>query len=254
MMFDDRTDREWEKYGRVDPYFGVLAEDKFRGHRLTGERKKEFFESGRICLDAVMNKVRRVFDPDFSIRRALDFGCGVGRLTIPLADYAGEVTGADVSESMLREAGRNCESRGLDNVVLVKTDDTLSSLAGEYDFILSFIVFQHIPVKRGERIFRNLLARLAAGGVGVVHFTYARNYRKPAILDLVKRILPPAANFANLLRGRKFNAPRMEMNVYNLNRLLAIMQQTRIRDFRAEYTDHGGELGVVLFFRKPEGG
>lgn len=251
-MFDGRTDREWEKYGRDEPYFGVLAEDRFRGTRLAGEKKKEFFESGRACVDDVLNKVRRKIDPDFSVRRALDFGCGVGRLTIPLAAIAGEVTGADVAESMLEEAGRNCKSRGLDNVVLVQTDDTLSSLAGEYDFILSFIVFQHIPVKRGERIFRNLLSRLAAGGVGVVHFTYARDHRKRRGAGLIKRYFPPAAGLVNLLRGRKFSAPRMEMNIYNLNKLLTIMWKSRIRDFHAEYTDHGGELGVILYFRKPE--
>ena len=86
-------------------------------------------------------------DPSFSINHALEFGCGVGRLVIPLAKIAKRVTGIDVSESMINEAKRNCESRKINNVFLTKTDDSLSLLANNYDFMLSFIVFQHIPAK-----------------------------------------------------------------------------------------------------------
>jgi hypothetical protein len=37
-------------------------------------------------------------------------------------------------------------------------------LKGKYDFIHSYIVFQHIPVERGKRIFEKLLAHLETGG------------------------------------------------------------------------------------------
>ena len=100
-----------------------------------------------------MEVCKRHLDPSFSPKSVLDFGCGTGRLVIPLAEIADYVLGLDVSESMLWEARKNCKAHALNNVQLLKSDDTLSCLDGCFDFIHSFIVFQHIPVKRGIRIF-----------------------------------------------------------------------------------------------------
>jgi hypothetical protein len=42
----------------------------------------------------------------------------------------------------------------------------------------------------------------------------------------------------------------MQMNSYNLNELLFIMQGKGIRHFHVEFCDHDGQLGVILYFRK----
>ncbi|MGA7800343.1 MAG: class I SAM-dependent methyltransferase [Gammaproteobacteria bacterium] len=249
-MFNSDTDSEWEKYGQDDPYFGVISYDKFRQSSLTDENKEEFFRSGSVYIDDVLKKIRLHIAPAFTIKQALDFGCGVGRLVIPLSDVSETVTGVDVSDSMLNEARKNCDARSIRNVVLVKSDDRLSLLKDKYDFIHSFIVFQHIPVKRGEHLFESLIARLEDEGVGVIHFTYARNYASDKWVPWIKSYVPLAKNLINVLKGRKFFAPEMQMNTYDLNRLLFIMQRAGVCEFHAEYTNHGGELGVVLLFRK----
>ena len=159
-MFNGGTDGEWEKWGRDDPYFGVLTDGKFRMVNLTDANRAEFFRSGSEYIDGVLRTVRSHIDPAFRIRRALDFGCGVGRLVIPLSKVAEHVTGLDVSDSMLAEARRNCEAHGARGVQFLKSDDGLSALEGKFDFIHSSLVFQHIPVRRGERIFRNFLGHL----------------------------------------------------------------------------------------------
>lgn len=251
-MFNSDSDREWEKFGKDDPYFGVITNDKFHKSNLTDENREEFFRSGGIYIDKVLKVIRDHVDSSFIIEHALDFGCGVGRLVIPLAGVAEEVTGIDVSDSMLAEARKNCEANSVRNVVLVKSDDQLSLLKAGYDFIHSFIVFQHIPVKRGEKIFENLIAHLKDDGVCVIHVTYAKDHPTKKWVPLIKNHVPLARNFINLINGRDFFAPQMQMNSYDLNRLLFIMQKMNIREFHAEFTNHGGELGVVLFFRKPE--
>ena len=43
----------------------------------------------------------------------LEIGCGTGRVTIPLAAAGVDITGLDVSASMLEEAKRKAESQGL---------------------------------------------------------------------------------------------------------------------------------------------
>jgi cyclopropane fatty-acyl-phospholipid synthase-like methyltransferase len=114
--------------------------------------------------------VRETLDPSFAPRRCLDFGCGVGRVAIPLARRTGEVVGVDVSESMLAEARRNCEVQETRNVTLLPSDDALSALTGRFDFIHSFVVFQHSPRERGDAILEALLEHLS---VGALHLRYA---------------------------------------------------------------------------------
>ena len=197
-MFYQNTDKEWETFGKIDPYFGVLAQDKYQQANLTEMSKADFFKSGYDYLDNILRNVRKYITPDFVPRKAMDFGCGVGRLVIPLAEVAEHVVGVDVSDSMLREAKRNCSSRSLKNVSLLKSDDELSMIEDEYDFIHSYIVFQHIPVKRGERIFRNLLEHLAAGGVGVIHFTFATLNKVNRLIIWAKSYIPLVKNLTNL--------------------------------------------------------
>jgi ubiquinone/menaquinone biosynthesis C-methylase UbiE len=249
-MFDD-TDRHWEKFGKDEPYFGVITSEEFRAANLTEESKEEFFAGGSNYIKRVLEEVRQHTGRSLSIKRALDFGCGVGRVLIPLADIAQEVTGVDVSDSMLKEARKNCEARSLTNVVFGKSDDALSFLKGKYDFIHSYIVFQHIPVERGKRIFEKLLAHLETGGVCVVHFTYAKDYPTRRWASFIKKYLPLSRNFINLIRGRNFFATDMQMNPYDLNHVFSTIQKANVRKCYTTLTNHGGELGIIIGFSKP---
>jgi 2-polyprenyl-3-methyl-5-hydroxy-6-metoxy-1,4-benzoquinol methylase len=55
-------------------------------------------------IDFVFETIRRHFVPNFKPSSVLDYGCGVGRLLIPLAERCECVVGVDVSDTMLREA------------------------------------------------------------------------------------------------------------------------------------------------------
>jgi SAM-dependent methyltransferase len=243
------TDADWEKWGLRDPYYGVLTDPKFRNENLNEDSKKAFFESGEAQIGHVFAVVKAHLDSQFSPRRALDFGCGTGRVAIPLAKLAEEVTGLDVSPAMLEEARKNCVSLGATNVRLLKSDDDLSELTGKFDFIHSSIVFQHIPPNRGLRIFAQLFERLADGGVCAVHFTYGKTHQGKfrwwrRILRAGKRALVPFVPGLD---------PVMEMNFYPLNELLRVIQQGAIPDLHLEFSDHGGYLGVLLYFRRVAG-
>jgi len=251
-MFNRGTDREWENLGKDDPYYGVISHNKYRKSKLTDESKEDFFKSGYEYIELVLKKIRNYIDSDYSVKRALDFGCGVGRLVIPLSEVAETVTGIDVSESMLREAENNCKARAIKNADFVKSDDNLTSLIGKFNLIHSFIVLQHIPVKRGEHIFDNLIAKMEDGGVCVIHFTYAKNYKIRKLVSLIKCYLPFAKNIINVIKGRDFSDPEMQMNNYDLNKLFLMMQKANVCKFYAEFTDHKGALGIIVYFQKPE--
>ena len=92
------TDVEWEKWGRQDPYYGVITWDKFRADKLDDAALADFFDSGERHVGNVLASCRRYIDPQFAPTRVLDFGCGVGRVTRYWSGYAGlEIHGCDYS-------------------------------------------------------------------------------------------------------------------------------------------------------------
>lgn len=251
------TDAEWERWGQEDPYYGVLTSDRFRKRNLTDDALKDFFESGQRQVDEVMATCRNCVDQDFQARRILDFGCGTGRLVVPFAMQAQQVVGIDVSDSMLREAERNCRRCSLQNVVLLRSDDSLSRLDGTFDLVHSFIVFQHIPPRRGRRIMGILLDHLAAGGICAIHVTYskivyARTNGLPPLSWHLKRPLRQAKRAVRAVFRSAFanRDPEMQMNSYSLNELFFSAQLLGAKAAHVQFTDHGGELGVYMYFQK----
>ncbi|HEY1269357.1 MAG TPA: class I SAM-dependent methyltransferase [Candidatus Binatia bacterium] len=249
-MSGGHTDWEWECWGATDPYFAVLTQGKYHAAALTPERREEFFESGRAYVAHLFDAIRSRRDPDFAPKRVLEFGCGVGRLVIPLAAVCDTVVAVDVAPSMLAEARANCAARAVRNIEFHLSDDSVAGFGGNYDLIHSYTVFQHIPVARGEGIFARLLARLADGGVGVLHFMYQTPYRTRKLGIFVRKCGFWGKQLINVSRGRGFFSLGMQMNPYDLNRTMAALQQNGVRDFYAEFTDDGGYLGVILFFKK----
>jgi SAM-dependent methyltransferase len=248
---DMSTDVAWEEWGRQNPYFGVITDPKFRSADLDEQAKREFFESGATHVHGVLATIRKHIDPGFAPRSVLDFGCGVGRLLVPFAKIADDVVGLDVSSSMLQEAQRNCDEGLLRNVRLFVSDDSLSALTGAFDLIHSCIVFQHIPVERGRAIVSKLLQHLRPGGVGALQLTYSKT-RFASTYGVAPP--PPATPPLHEVRAQPIATgvdPEMQMNPYNINEILFLMQHHGVRQFYVEFTDHGGELGVFIFFSLP---
>lgn len=220
------TDTEWEKWGKSDPYYGVLTDARFRRRTLTPEAKRDFFESGQSHIGHVLEVARRHLDPSFSPKRALDFGCGPGRVLVPLAAIAEHVVALDVSPSMLAEAQRHCDDNSVSNVSLLRSDDDLAALNGRFDFIHSVIVFQHIPVRRGLRVFGKLLEHLDDRGIGVIHFSYAKTapgqgWGHAATRGLLWPLHELKQRIGQIVLKRD---PEMQMNSYDMNALLLLVQ------------------------------
>jgi SAM-dependent methyltransferase len=245
---DVSTDIAWEEWGRRDPYYGVITDPKFRRSELDERIKRDFFESGESHVHGVLATIRRHVDSGFAPRTVLDFGCGVGRLLVSFAKIADQAVGLDVSPSMLEEARRNCEERHLPNVRLLVSDDNLSALSGQFDLIHSCIVFQHIPVERGRAIFGKLLQHLRPGGVAAIQLTYSKTRFAatcgiaPALPTIPLSSEAPAPSIA------ADADPEIQMNPYNVNEIMFLMQSRGVQQFHVDFSDHGGELGVFLFF------
>lgn len=255
MQIIDNSDKSWDYFGKTNPYFGVITSEHFRQKNLNYDAKVKFFESGKNHIDRVMKIIHEHLVPDFKPNKALDFGCGVGRLVIPLASICDFVTGVDVSDAMLKEAEQNSQIKGLSNVEFIKSDDSLSKLSGKFNFIHSYIVFQHIPPNRGKLIVQKLINLLEYNGVGVLHFTYHRNSSiLLKILYWARKSVPLFNSFLNLILKRPFNYPIMQMNEYDLGQLFQLLQNNDCHHTYVHFSRHSSGItntdGVIIFFKK----
>ncbi len=247
------TCEEWEAWGERDPYFGVLAHDRFRRSHLNEASLEDFFRSGREEVEHILADARAQLGA-LSLARTLDFGCGVGRMLIPLAQQSGSAVGVDVSAAMRAEAERNCTRFQVGNVRLVGTLEELPA-AETFTFVHSYIVMQHIPHARGLRIIAALLERLAPGGALALHLTYGRRRyaynlgRQTQVRRVLRAMGLPWKIF---LRRVRRGDPHMLMNLYDVNRVLFLLQRHGVRGGGFRFTDHSGNLGVILFARRPE--
>ena len=270
------TDTEWQAWGIRDPYFAVLTNPKYRTAALTADAKLEFLASGWKTVNIVLETCRGYFGAHFAPQRVLDFGCGVGRMSIPFAAQAREVVGMDVAESMLAEARLNCQAQDCHNVTLVLSDDTLSRATGQFDLVYSGLVLQHIEVARGRKLFAALVGKVTPGGCGVIQVTFALD-RYEAEFGVVpdRPVVPPAPNGGNsqtkafwrralerlgVLRTAPVieplpkavrSDPEMQMNCYNLSQLMFILEQAGVQRVFSTFTNHSGALGVLMYFQKP---
>ncbi|WP_158545531.1 class I SAM-dependent methyltransferase [Bremerella cremea] len=261
MIRASKTDQAWKQWGETDPYYGVITDDKFRSDNLDEQSRHDFFQTGQQSVAHVLQLCRQHIQPNFEPKSVLDYGCGVGRMALAFAQHTQHVIGIDVSEGMLTEAQLNKERLGVTNIELLKIEGTQLPTDKKFDLVHSYIVLQHINPQQGIEIFRQLIDRIAEGGIGAIQLAYS--HEKFACDDGLAPRLPSLRTiwrsvWANSILRRKLGAllgsskpPQMQMNPYQLNKIFFLLQSAGIQDLHVEFTNHGGHLGTFLIFRKP---
>lgn len=251
MELGDNPDRAWNTWAKTEPYFGVLSDPTYLNANLNSESLQAFFHSGERHVAHVYSVIRASIRHDFEPRRVLDFGCGVGRLVIPLAERAKAVVGVDVSPEMLEQARLNCKRFNVVPERLLNVSELDSLTPASFDLVHSFIVFQHIPVARGEFILRQLITLIAEGGVGAIHITYSNTHsslRRWA--SELRRRVSLVHGLLNLLQRKPFSTPLMQMNSYSMNRIFNILFDAQCSNLHVEFSDHSGIHGAMLYFER----
>ena len=244
----DRARQIWEDLGEKDAYFAVSTFDEFREGNLDAAAKERFFQTGRDHVEDIWNEIKQHFDIDLKPDRSLDYGCGVGRILIPLAEKSKSVAGVDISSAMLSEARKNCDERGIKNIELVDADMFMKTDAEKFDFVHSFIVLQHIAPRIGMEIIRKMLSTLNKDGVGMIHVTFCdMSPRLRAFRARIYRDFPFAHRIVRLVRGN--TEQFMPMYEYSLDQVFQIFDENGCGDRFVKETDHGFK-GVMIYFRK----
>lgn len=222
------TDKAWKKWGKMDPYFAVLASGPFAGGG-SEEAREVFFRSGRGFIKDLFARYQGAFG-QVPTGRALDHGCGVGRLTLPLATRFDQVVAVDVSPDMLAEARANAAACGLSNVRFDIADDTLEAAEGEFDFVNSHMVLQHVPVRRGLPILLALVDKVRPGGGFHIHVSLRTESWPWRLLYWSSANVPGVKVWQNICAGRSWNAPAMQMNHYPLGCIVAQLARRGITE------------------------
>lgn len=173
-----RLKKEWDALGELDPFWAILAD---RSKRHGGWQPQDFFATGTREVEELMDSAASLGLP---ARRqtALDFGCGVGRLTRALAGQFKRCYGVDISQSMISAAKAldpppNCR-------FIVNAGERLEMFQdGFFDLIYSTLVLQHVPHRRAiESYVSEFVRTLRDGGLLV--------FQLPTHIPLWKRAQP----------------------------------------------------------------
>ena len=163
--------RHWERLGRDDPYWAVLTDPEKRGGRWDLE---EFFRSGMAEIESVLTRAsRRGLASER--RRALDFGCGAGRLTQALAAHFDRADGVDISASMLDIARRHNRHPDRCHYHLNAAPDLSLFPDASFDFVYTTLVLQHMAPQHSTRYIGELVRVLRPSGVLVFQLPSARS-------------------------------------------------------------------------------
>ena len=130
----------WDDFARYDPLWAILSDPSKAGRHWD---LRVFWRPGgaksRCCSISCARSASLS-----SATAALDFGCGVGRLSQPLAAHFDRVVGVDISAEMIRLANDINQRPERVRYVCNVTGDLDLFASDEFAFIYSNVVLQHI--------------------------------------------------------------------------------------------------------------
>lgn len=171
----DHLAETWNTLGENDPLWAVLTHPGTEGGRWDVE---EFFKDGQLQVDGALALVEKDMGWPLATRAALDFGCGVGRLTQALCTRFDHVDGVDIAPSMIRAAEQFNRFGDRCGYHLNVREDLSIFPDGSYDFIYSTYVLQHMHPVFARRYVEEFVRLLSPEGLALFQIPTAR--RGPA--------------------------------------------------------------------------
>jgi len=181
--------RDWDDLAALDPMWAILGDPALRFGRWDAE---EFFASGERELAATLDAAAPFHLPrEWSA--ALDFGCGLGRITRALAGRFGTAVGIDISQEMVARATQIAtDTPNLEYALNTEPDLTLLG-DRRFDLVWCRLVLQHQPSRAHALGYLAELLRVLAPG-GLLYL------QMPVAIPLVRRLEPRRRVYALLRR------------------------------------------------------
>jgi SAM-dependent methyltransferase len=194
----------WTALGNVEPHWSVLGSAHFKASEIAANRA-EFYGSGAYDLGIIESVLARHGLRAEAFHRVVEYGCGVGRVTLHLARVFRDVLALDISVSHIGLAREAALESGVTNVQFRLVTGTDFGMDGPFDLWFSRIVLQHNPPPIIARILRRMFSLLAPEGLAIFQLpSYAPGYGfdvagylgKPNSHEIEVHCLPQAVVFA----------------------------------------------------------
>ncbi len=241
--------RNWEGLAQTDPLWAICSDP---GKRKKKWNRDEFFATGKREVKVVLDCAAEAgVSMDWN-STALDFGCGVGRLTQALAAHFPECWGVDISPTMINMAQEFSQDFPRCRF-LVNESDRLEGLRENYfGFIYSSIVLQHIEKKYTCRYIAELVRVLKPGGTLIFQLP---DSLRAALVRKLRAKLALRSRVQSFLGGGKPYG--MEMHCIPEGDIRALVRESgaRVVDVRLTNSADPSFCGDLKYLeREPESG
>jgi 2-polyprenyl-3-methyl-5-hydroxy-6-metoxy-1,4-benzoquinol methylase len=241
----------FDGFAAREPYFAVVTAPRFLRANLTPEHEREFFASGEILVDKIFSLVEAGLVPKFAPISMLEYGCGVGRLAIPLSRRPGSVTAVDRSDVMLDIATREAARRGAGHIVF-QTQEEFAAASRKFDLVVCYHVLQRLRHGHGLELIRQLVDRISAGGVGVFQWPLNTGVSMGVQMTRwVRERVPVVNGIMNRLRRKPATDPFIPTHAYALNEVLDVLKSAGCRDMQVVFEGTDDLDYAIVLARKP---
>ena len=169
--------RRWSQMGEDWPHYSVLSYEQYLPRNLAGSID-DFWAAGRGEAGVAMTLLDHLGFAKPQRRICVEYGCGVGRVTIPLAEQFAELHAYDISANHLVLAQQRAETVGAGNVRFHHCGNGVLEPLTPCDFFYSRLVFQHNPPPVMRELVQLALASLRPGGIAIFEIpVYLTGYR-----------------------------------------------------------------------------
>lgn len=239
---------DWESLAERDALHAILTDATKAGRQWN---IAEFMATGNTEIEMLMQHLAGIGYVPNRDGVALDFGCGVGRLTQALGRYFESCVGLDISRAMVDQAQSLNE---LPHCRYIATSDIPLPLpANAFSFIYSNIVLQHIPRRFAKKYLRELVRVLKPGGLLV--FGVQDSYAMPNLSSLLTRLCHVIHIRSRILAALRIGSGDMQMHCLPERTVRRILGASRVLDVQFTNTaakDFNGRL--VYLQRAPRSG
>ena len=236
----------WDELGRERPFFAILTERE-------DWNEDEFFATGTAVVERLMRDLEEHGLAGHR-ERALDFGCGAGRLSRALAGYYGEVIGVDIAASMVELARRLNRDHTRCRFVLNECDDLRAFDDGSFDLVLTLLVLQHMRPGYAIGYIREFVRVLRPGGVLLMQIPSRKQRLGGRLVRAFRRLIPDSVHEWQRERRRAVRSaepgPGMETHTIAERKVVRLLEQLDVRLVRSKLSAMGRYTSVTYTVQK----
>lgn len=169
----------WSGLGSEKAHFSVITDPQYLPENLENSLDS-FWQSGINEANRALLILKNTGKFDgMSLNTCVEYGCGVGRVTMGLAKHFKQVHAYDISEQHLEHATHRAKETNTVNIDFHPCLDFLHTPLESCDLFYSKIVFQHNPPPLSLYLIKKALESLNPSGIAIfqvpvyrIHYTF----------------------------------------------------------------------------------